>query len=320
MRGHGTPTQAGESGEEVWEQLWRITCRQDGVATVEQAIAAGLRPAQLKWARKTGRLRTERKGVVVVPGAPATRRRALRSAVLGIEGSAGSHSSAAAMLEMPPTDDDRTHLSVGSAGASAAKGVVLHRVSLLPDEHLTTVAGIPITNRARTVVDLAATMRLGRWTHLLDEELGARPELIRDIERVAEVWCRPGRPGSTRVADALAARLGGPAVPPTVLERMFHELLDGASLPLPVEQVGLDFLERHDERVDGAYLEQRVVIEVDSRRWHTRLADFERDRLRDQRAAAHGWRVLRFTWHQIVHDPVTVVDIVRRTLGEPPPR
>jgi hypothetical protein len=304
--------------DQAWQELWRITAEQDGVASVEQAVAAGLSPAQLKWARRTGRLVTVRRGVVAAPGTPVTKRRSIRAAVLAVDGSAGSHSSAGTLLHMPWTGDDRIHLASLARTACTAVGVVLHRVSFLPEEHLTVVDGIPVTNRARTIVDLAATMRLARWEHLLDEELAAHAGLIEEIEAVAELWCRRGRTGSTRVREALATRLGGPAIGPTALERMLIDLLRGAGLPLPTLQANLDFLERHDARVDGVYLDQRIVLEADSRRWHTRVADFERDRLRDQLAAAHGWRVLRFTWRQITEEPDAVVDIIRRTLERPP--
>jgi very-short-patch-repair endonuclease len=44
-------------------------------------------------------------------------------------------------------------------------------------------------------------------------------------------------------------------------------------------------------------------VEADGRRWHTRQADFERDRDRDNMAAAHGIAILRFTYKMLVHQP-----------------
>jgi len=37
------------------------------------------------------------------------------------------------------------------------------------------------------------------------------------------------------------------------------------------------------------------VAGPDGRPWHSRVADFENDRVRDRRAAAHGFATLRFT-------------------------
>lgn len=44
--------------------------------------------------------------------------------------------------------------------------------------------------------------------------------------------------------------------------------------------------------VDAYIPRWRLTIEADGRRWHTRKADFERDRRRDNAAAAHGLVVL----------------------------
>jgi very-short-patch-repair endonuclease len=48
--------------------------------------------------------------------------------------------------------------------------------------------------------------------------------------------------------------------------------------------------------------EWRAIVEADSRRWHTRVADFERDRQRDNEAVVHGYRPVRFTWHALNHE------------------
>jgi len=149
---------------------------------------------------------------------------------------------------------------------------------------------------------------------VLDEELAAHRGLIEEIETVAEVWCRRGRKGSRMVAEALTDRIGGPVIAPTVLERRLLALLEEAGLPAPVQQPNLPWLDGVDDRVDCAYPELRVVIEADSRRWHTRLEDFEEDRRRDQLAAAAGWKVLRFTWRQITEEPEHVVATVRAIL------
>jgi very-short-patch-repair endonuclease len=65
-------------------------------------------------------------------------------------------------------------------------------------------------------------------------------------------------------------------------------------------------------RVDFCFAQARVVVEVDGARWHP---DPQRDRDRDNALAALGWRVLRFTWQQVVHDSATVIAVVRAALA-----
>jgi very-short-patch-repair endonuclease len=46
-----------------------------------------------------------------------------------------------------------------------------------------------------------------------------------------------------------------------------------------------------------------MIVEADGRRWHTRQADFERDRRRDNAALALGLVVVRFTYKMLVTEP-----------------
>ena len=46
---------------------------------------------------------------------------------------------------------------------------------------------------------------------------------------------------------------------------------------------------------------------------HTR--SLERDRRRDQQLTAAGWRVVRFTWRQVVDEPDVVVATLRSLLA-----
>ncbi len=56
-------------------------------------------------------------------------------------------------------------------------------------------------------------------------------------------------------------------------------------------------------RVDALLVDAPVIIESDGRRWHTRVADFERDRQRDRAAASHGYVTMRFTYDELRCDP-----------------
>jgi very-short-patch-repair endonuclease len=53
--------------------------------------------------------------------------------------------------------------------------------------------------------------------------------------------------------------------------------------------------------VDAAWRRQRLIVELDGYAFHGTRAAFERDRARDRRLAAKGWRVLRVTWRDVEH-------------------
>ena len=54
------------------------------------------------------------------------------------------------------------------------------------------------------------------------------------------------------------------------------------------------------------------MVEADGSRWHP---DPARDQGLDNRLGAAGWRVLRFTWAQVVHDPAAVLALLRDALS-----
>lgn len=64
-------------------------------------------------------------------------------------------------------------------------------------------------------------------------------------------------------------------------------------------------------RTDFCFVAQGLVVEVDGAAWHQ---DPLRDRTRDNALAAAGWRVLRFTWADVVHEGHQTLSVLRTAL------
>jgi very-short-patch-repair endonuclease len=111
----------------------------------------------------------------------------------------------------------------------------------------------------------------------------------------------------------LEERGPGYVPPASRLERLAFDCLVDGGLAVPVRQHPLPS-RAGPGRVDLAYPDARLIIEADSRRWHTRVADFEVDRRRDNEATALGWQVLRVTWRDLVDRPGWVRSMVRSCL------
>lgn len=72
-------------------------------------------------------------------------------------------------------------------------------------------------------------------------------------------------------------------------------------------------------RVD-LLLEGWLILEADSKRWHLSEEGWARDRERDRRAAAHGFRVVRLTYDDVVlHLDEVIQDIIAALRHPPPP-
>jgi hypothetical protein len=153
--------------------------------------------------------------------------------------------------------------------------------------------GIPVTTPGQTLADLATAL----------------PR--RALERAAEgaealrlhVAVPDGHPGAKRLAQALDHDLSTTTRSP--LEDAFLELCDAHGIPRPLVNTFVEGFE-----VDFCWPEHRLIVETDGYRHHGTRAAFERDRARDARLTACGWRVMRFTESQVRADPSSAAVVV----------
>ena len=60
---------------------------------------------------------------------------------------------------------------------------------------------------------------------------------------------------------------------------------------------------------------ERLVVEVDGREHHSDPSAFERDRIRDARLTALGYRVLHFSYSQVMHNWPAVEAAILAAVG-----
>jgi very-short-patch-repair endonuclease len=68
-------------------------------------------------------------------------------------------------------------------------------------------------------------------------------------------------------------------------------------------------------QVDFAYPELLLAIEVDGFETHGTPRAMGKDFVRQNGLVPHGWRILRFTWAPVVHQPEYVGAVIGRTLA-----
>jgi len=99
------------------------------------------------------------------------------------------------------------------------------------------------------------------------------------------------------------------------LETEFWRLLAAAGVRAPTPQVevfdGAGFV----ARVDFAYADLMIAIELDGKAFHLTSEAFEADREKRQRLRAAGWIVLELTWDMVVRRPEYVITVVRKALA-----
>lgn len=290
--------------------------RQYGLFTRSQALALGASPSLIERRLDARRWIAVTPGVYGLPGvAPSWRRDLMTACLQAGPGAVVSHEAAAALhglatfapgpVVVMVAHGDHQHLRLGR----------LRQSTDLAQRHCSTLHGIPLTTPARTLVDLAAVVRPGRLRITIEDALAAKACTLEELSRCHAELRRPGKRGMTAVALVLKALGPGPVRSATALERRLCSVLAAGGLPEPVREHDLPWTRDTPGRVDLAYPAARVIVEADSRRWHTRERDFEVDRRRDREAQLAAWDVYRFTWKDLVDDPESVATTVRRALA-----
>jgi hypothetical protein len=280
-----------------------LASAQHGVVARSQLLTLGLGADRINHRVMTGRLLSVHRGVYAVGHRVLTIEGRWMAAVLATGTDAVlSHATAAAAWELRPAGAGAIHVTVpGDPGRKRRAGIRVHRSATLAPSDTTTHRGIPITTPARTLIDLAATLK-GRP---LEQALDRADQLC--LIDFADLSPRPGRPGSPALQAVLSSYR--PTVTRSEMEERFLALCDDHGVPRPEANTRIEGIE-----VDFVWRDARLIVEVDGYRYHRSPSAFEDDRERDVVLSLAGWRVLRFTWNQVTGRPAWVARAVRLAL------
>lgn len=288
-------------------EVARVAELQRGIIARGQLIAAGLTPAAIKHRLGIGQLHVIHPGVYLFgrprlePWAPET------AAVLHARGRGIlSHRTAAAMWGIAEAAavhvvDLSVAVDPGVTGGriGSRAGLAVRRTRSLARADVVLHRGLPVTSPARTLLDLSAAVAAEELEAMY--ALALRFRIVR-AAAITELMRRvPHRAGAATLR-ALVAEQNRPTLTRSRYERKLLRLIRLAELPAPL--VNAD-VEGHE--VDYLWPEQRLVVELDGFAYHSNRAAFERDRLRDQRLVAAGYRVVRITARQIDRTPEAVI-------------
>jgi hypothetical protein len=284
-----------------------------GIVTAREALALGMSSTTLARRLEAGVLVRIKRGLFRLAGTEEEHDSALEAACRHLD-AVVSHESAGRLHRFDGLAWINPTVTVPHRHTKHFEGVHVHQSTDLADDHLVWIRGLRVTNPERTIIDLAATLSEARIDWVLDRALSSGSVGLENLADLFASLARRGKPGTT-VMRGLLEKRGQDYVPPdTVLEQRLLSVIESGGLPRPTPQFTPPWLAPTAGRVDLAYPEHKLIIEGDSRKWHLLMESFETDRQRDNQAQLAGWRILRFTWRQIMEEPETIIASVTAAL------
>ena len=286
---------------------------QHGLITRQQLRALGASSAAIRHRLGTGQWQPLSPQVLSLNGAPRTPRQAALAAVLDTgAGSWLSHHSAAALWELPGFDLAPHHVSRPRTGTRRTHRLaVVHYPGRMPVNHLAVLDDIPVSSPTRVLFEVAGSVHPKRLARLVDTAWAQRLVTWHSLRSSLTVLGRRGRPGITTMRKIVETR--GPDYVPAEsgLERRFEQILvDDGQEPMK-RQVDLGDQFGWIGRVDQLDRDARVVVEVNSERFHAALTDRQVDQTRIAALTKAGFDVVTVWDRDIWHQPRTVARRVR---------
>ncbi len=291
--------------------------RQYGLVTYEQARALGAPEQHLRRGPGTKWVRVKQ-GIYRDPSFPRSWHQKVMAAVLaGGPGALASHRSAATLHGLHEAARCPVEITVDrSRHPTCYPGAIVHRRARIERIDRDRIDRIPTTTVTRTVIDLSAVASADRLEAALEAALRSGRTSVRFLEERLAVLGGRGCTGTAVLREVLR-RHGQQPPTESDLETKFLQLLRNANLPLGVAQWPVYIAGRLVARVDRAFPEQRVLVELDGRGSHGTWSDWQRDLRRQDELvlALPGWLLLRFTWNDVTGRPGWVLATVERALS-----
>jgi very-short-patch-repair endonuclease len=288
-------------------EISRLAELQRGMVHRRQLLEAGITASRIKHRLSTGRLHRLYPRVYLVGRPRLEPLGAATAAAMHFEGHAVlSELSGGLLWELIDAPELPVVVTVVGIDARSRPNLTVHRVHSLSPADVRLWKGLPVTSPARVLVELAGVLTIDELESAL--AIVRRRKLATDQE-IHEAIARAPYAKGVGNLRALLAEAGTPRLTRSKYERKLLKLIAAAQLPRPIPNAKVDGIE-----VDLCWPDHRLIVEFDSLTFHLDRAAFEKDRLRDQRLTAAGYRVIRITARQLDTTPEAVVARIAQAL------
>jgi len=291
---------------------------QHGLITRAQAREFGISDDAIDWRVKTGSWERIQRGVLRLPGAPATWQQGIMAPCLAIPGATASHQAAAALWEIPEVAA-RPEITVPHWHGIRLEGVQVHRAEKLDYRDRVWRSRIPVTSLPRTVIDLSTTLRPEQVEAVVTHVLAKRRVPLSVLRSRLKILGTQGRRGAGTLADILAQQQGRERHVDSGAQRRLEKLVTEAArqglLPNPYFEYAVQLSDGTWRYPDVGYPDYLTGVELLSYEHHATLAAFAKDVDRTLKLAAEEWLLIPLTDLHVRNDPYGVVELIARVLA-----
>jgi hypothetical protein len=273
-------------------EIAAVAVKQNGNISWRQLLDLGLDKHAIAYRVSIGRLYRVFRGVYSVGRPPITPQEWASAAVLaGGPGAALSHGSAMALWGYWRRWDKPYEVTV--VGDRRTPGIKVHRSTTLRGREITTHMGIRATSPARTVLDVSPRQADRALKRMVNNALNS--QWLTEDQLADTLGLHPTLPGATRIATLIGLD-GTPTR--SDWEDDFPAFCADHGLPAPAMGAPIaGYL------VDALFPAEKVIVELDSWRFHKGKIAFEVDRERDAVTLARGFVTVRVTEERLRQRP-----------------
>ena len=277
------------------------------VITRKEALAAGFSEDAISWRLSRGQWQLLFRNVYFTRADPPAWEQQMFAACqwAGPEVVA-SFGAAGRLFKLPGFEAAGVELTT-TRDLRSRPGVVIHHLGNLDKRRVTKIGRIPVTTPTWTIVNLSAVVEFPKLQSVVDYSICQELTTWQRLENA--VQASAGEKGVTLLREILRDR----QTAESELQRAVARSLVGAGLQAPL----LEYPEGR-YRIDLAYPEDRLAIETDGYGTHSSRQAFGEDRVKQNHLVSLGWRVLRFTWDDLVSRPAYIIETVTAFLRRPP--
>jgi predicted transcriptional regulator of viral defense system len=285
--------------------------RQYGLLSHRQAIKIGYTPRVIRTRLDNGTWAEIRRGVYVVGGVPPSWEQTLLAVTLAFDDCWISHGTAARLLGLPNAPEIGSIEVLRPYGRfRRLDGVIARRSRIITSADVTRYKRVAVTSVGRTIVECSGRLDAKKTGQMIDAAVRRNTLALEETRAAFARLVGGGHRRFASIRAALGKRIPGYDPGESDLELRSLNALTNAGLPMPVQQLRI-VLNGRRRRIDLAYPDLKIAIELLGWEYHGGREAFDADHARANELVAIDWRLLQFTSETSDADMARLVTAVR---------